>query len=51
MPAIADPIVADSLDRRVTWGGDATIGEFAGKPISLAFRLCNTKLFAFEFVS
>lgn len=49
--ADADPIVADSLERRVTWGGDANVGEFAGKPISLAFRLCNAKLFAFEFVS
>lgn len=46
----ADPVVADSLDQRVTWQGKADIGEFAGKPISLAFRLCNAKLFAFEFM-
>lgn len=48
--ADADPIVADSLDHRVSWHGDANVGEYAGKPMSLAFRLRRAKLFAFEFV-
>ena len=48
--ADADPIADDSVDRRVTWRGEANIGGLADQPISLAFRLCKTQLFAFEFV-
>lgn len=48
--ADADPIVGNSLDKRVTWRGNAKLGEFAGKPIALAFQLRRASLFAFEFV-
>lgn len=48
--ADGDPVVVDSLDKRVTWRGNASLGEFAGKPISLSFRLRSAKLYAFEFV-
>lgn len=47
--ADADPIVADSLDHTVRWRGQADLGAFAGRPVSLAFRLRSAKLFAFEF--
>lgn len=46
--ADADPIVDDSVDRRATWRGAADIGRFCGQPISLAFRLRKSQLFAFE---
>jgi hypothetical protein len=46
--AEADPLVGDSLDRPVTWQGNADIGAHAGKPVSLAFRLRRAQLFAFE---
>src|SRR5206468_2964480 len=46
----ADPLVADSLDRRVTWRGSADLGAHAGRPVALAFRLRSARLFAFEFV-
>jgi hypothetical protein len=48
--ADADPIAGNHLDRRVTWRGTAAIGNLAGRPVSLAFRLRSTRLFAFEFV-
>jgi hypothetical protein len=47
--AEADPLVGDSLDRPVTWQGNADIGAHAGKPVSLSFRLRRAQLFAFEF--
>ena len=46
--ADADPICDDSVDRRVTWRGEANIGQFAGQPISLAFRMSKTQLFSFQ---
>lgn len=48
--ADADPIVADSVDRRVTWQGNANIGAYAGQKIILSFRLRSTHLYGFEFV-
>jgi hypothetical protein len=48
--ADADPIAADTTDRRVSWHGNAAIGQFAGKSISVAFQLRMAELFAFEFV-
>lgn len=48
--AEAEPIVANSLDERVTWRGGGELGTHAGRPVALAFRLRSAKLFAFEFV-
>jgi hypothetical protein len=49
--AEADPIVADSLDRRVTWRGNASLGTLTARPVCLAFRLVQARLFGFEFVA
>jgi hypothetical protein len=48
--AEADPIVCDSLDRRVTWQGKADLSGYIGRPVSLGFRLRLAHLFGFEFV-
>ena len=48
--ADADPICDDSVDRRVTWRGEANIGRLSGQPISLAFRMSKTQLFAFQLI-
>ena len=49
--ADADVISADTLDCRVTWAGKADLGAYAGRVISLGFRLRRAHLFAFEFVA
>jgi hypothetical protein len=49
--ADSDPLMDDSLDRRVTWQGNPRIGSLSGKPIILGFRLRAAQLFGFEFIA
>ncbi|CAG0943466.1 hypothetical protein ANRL1_01353 [Anaerolineae bacterium] len=48
--ADANPITGDSLDRRVTWNGNADISALSGITIVMSFRLRSAQLYAFEFV-
>ena len=45
------PITADSLDASVRWKHGAELGEWAGKPARLHFRMRSMRLYAFQCVS
>jgi hypothetical protein len=47
--AESDRIIGNSLEHRVTWKGEETIGH-GGKPIMLRVQMKQAKLFGFEFV-
>ncbi|MBN1851140.1 MAG: hypothetical protein JW829_00390 [Pirellulales bacterium] len=46
--AESDRIIGNSLEHRVTWKGEETIGH-GGKPIMLRVQMKQAKLFGFEF--
>ncbi len=45
------PISSDGLDAEVTWNGKAGVGEWAGKPVRLHFRLRSMRIYGFQFVA
>lgn len=47
--AECDPIWGDHSRATVTWGGQAGLGAWAGKPVILRFQLRAASLFAFYF--
>jgi len=44
-----DELFGDSLERVVTWSGNADVSALAGTPVRLRFALCDADLFAFRF--
>jgi hypothetical protein len=48
--ADCDPIIGNSVARRVTWKGSPDVAALAGRPVSLRFAMRSTKLYAFQFV-
>ncbi len=46
-----DPITGDMVEKTVTWHGNASVKEMAGKTVRLKFRMQEAKLFAFEFTN
>ena len=48
--ADADLVTANQLRAIVTWKGQADLGQYAGQPVVLRFRLRSARLFAFEFL-
>ena len=45
----ADPLVATSLEHRVSWRGNADIAALAGRPMRLKIYFKNAKLYSFQF--
>ena len=45
------PITSDELDGVVRWKERSSVGEWAGKPVRLHFRLRSMRIYAFQFVS
>ena len=45
------PITSDELDAPVKWKERSSVGEWAGKPVRLHFRLRSMRIYAFQFVS
>jgi hypothetical protein len=45
-----DEVFGDSLDRTVTWKGNADLGRLAGKPVCLRVVMSDADLFSFQFV-
>ena len=45
-----DELVGDSINRKVTWNGNANLSALSGKTIRLRFILKDADLFAFRFV-
>jgi len=48
-PEDCDPIIANSIARRVTWKGGADVGSLSGRPVRLRFAMRSAKLYAFQF--
>ncbi|MHC4215863.1 MAG: SGNH/GDSL hydrolase family protein, partial [Planctomycetota bacterium] len=46
-----DAIKGDSIEKTVTWNGNANVKVLAGKTVRLKFQMQNTKLYAFEFTT
>lgn len=44
------PLAEDGLDAVARWKKGAELGELAGKPVRLHFRLRSTRIYAFQFV-
>lgn len=45
------PLTEDQLDAPVRWEGRAGVGEWAGKPVRLSFRMRSVRIYAFQFVT
>jgi hypothetical protein len=45
------PVTSDDLDATVRWKERSSVGEWAGKPVRLYFRLRSMRIYAFQFVS
>ncbi len=45
-----DEVFGDSLDRAVTWKGNADVSQLAGKPVRLHVVMSDADLFSFQFV-
>ena len=45
------PVTTDELDGVVRWKHGAELGDWAGKPVRLHFRLRSMRLYAFQFVT
>ena len=46
--ADADPVTGDLTDHHCTWRGSPRLPHRSGQSLTLRFRLCQAKLFAFE---
>lgn len=44
-----DELFGDTLDRTVTWKGNANVSPLAGEPVRMRFALRDADLFAFQF--
>jgi hypothetical protein len=44
------PLMKDELDAVATWKKGADLGQFAGRPVRLHFRLKSMRIYAFQFV-
>jgi hypothetical protein len=45
----AVPVIGNDIARPARWRGDADLGDLAGRPIRLRFRMRDADLFAFRF--
>ena len=45
------PITSDELDAVVKWKERSSVGEWAGKPVRLHFRLRSMRIYAFQFLN
>jgi len=48
--ADCDELFGDTLDRAVTWRGEADLTRWSGQPVRLRFRLRDADLYAWQFV-
>ena len=46
----ATAVTENAVNASVRWGETSEVGELAGRAVVLAFRLRDSKLFAFRFV-
>ena len=49
--ADCDELFGDTLQRQVTWRGNANVGPLAGKPVRLRFALADADVYAFQFTT
>lgn len=47
--AASEKVTGDAIDRAVTWGENADIGAFAGKPVRLRFTFKEADIYSFRF--
>jgi len=47
----AVPVTDNAIVKQVTWRGSGDLADLAGQPIQLAFLMCDSKLYSFQFAS